>query len=362
MQPSPPQWPDQPPQMSGGKPPQSGATRILGIVVIISAVLIVALIGTLIVALSRGSQGGPSIGELPSGPSATSSAAATQGNEQPTANITPTTSQQGSGGNNTPVPTTSGNQAAPTATPVPPKPSVYQIVNQTTLSGSQSGPAPASCPSGEIALSGSWGIVNDATARPLSSFRTSARGWDVYVTHTATLTVKTYVECLKNAPGATIVERKITGIVAPGGTVSLIAQCNAGEIVVGGGFGGASGLEVYNSTANSGSEWLGHVANHNGGAISSTVDILAECLKFQNAQSSLTLYKQISIPSGAVSQVVSNPCPSGQFVSGGGFVDSQNGDVYAMLATDNNTTWTVGLEANGGHAETLNGYAECLRI
>ena len=127
MQPSPPQWPDQPPQMPGGKPTQSGATRILGIVVIISAVLIVALIGTLIVALSRGSQGGTSIGELPSGPSATSSAAATQGTEQPTANITPTTSQQGSGGNSTPVPTTSGNQAAPTATPVSPKPSVYQI-------------------------------------------------------------------------------------------------------------------------------------------------------------------------------------------------------------------------------------------
>ena len=92
------------------------------------------------------------------------------------------------------------------------------------------------------------------------------------------------------------------------------------------------------------------------------VDILAECLTYPNAQSSLTLYKQTSIPTGAVSQVVSNPCPSGQYASGGGFVDSQNGDVFAMLATDNNTTWTVGLEANGGQAETLNGYAECLRI
>ena len=256
--------------MPGGKPPQSRTPRILGAVAIVSAVLIVALIGTLVLVLVRGAQSGTASGELQAGqagPAATSAAAATQGAEQATgATGTP---QSGSGGNSTPVPTTSGNQAAPTATPVPVKPSVHQVTNQTILSGTQTGPAPASCPSGEIALSGSWGIVNDATAKPLSSFRTSSQGWDVYVTHAATVTVKTYVECLKNAPGATIVERKVTGIVAPGGTKSLIAQCNAGEVVVGGGFGAVAGLEVYNSTANSGSEWLGYVANHNGGSTSS---------------------------------------------------------------------------------------------
>lgn len=365
MQPSPPQWPDRSPQSQtpGGKPPQSGSARILGIVAIVSAVLIVALIGTLIVVLQRGAQGSTSIGELQPGSAATVSAAATASTAaQSTQAVASGTTTPQDSGSSTPVPTTSGNHSSPTATPVPPKPSVHRVSNTTTLSGSQTGPAPASCPSGEIALSGGWGLVGDASAAPLSSFRTSTRGWDIYATHSATITVTTYVNCLKNASGASITERKETGIVPPGGTATIIAKCNAGEVVVGGGFGGPAGLEIYNNSANSGTDWLGYVANHNGGSISSTYDVLAECLTYPNASTSLTIGKQISVSNGTSNQVTSNTCPTGQFVSGGGYVYGQKASVYFIQASNSNTTVTAGLYANGGQNETLTVWADCLRL
>src|SRR6185437_11977824 len=201
----------------------------------------------------------------------------------------------------TPVPTTSGTHSSPTATPVPAKPSVHQVSNQVTLSGTSTGPVNASCPSGELALSGSWGLSGDATAAPIDSFRNGSRGWSVYATHASPVTVKVYVECLRHASGATVGEISHPLVVPASSTASAIAQCLAGQVVVGGGFEAPMGDETYELTAYSGTEWLVRFSNHS--ARDANFTAFAECLAYPNAQSSVTPLKQISIPQGTSNQV-----------------------------------------------------------
>jgi hypothetical protein len=363
----PPQWPDRPAQTPEGRPPQSRNTVLLALVAIVAGVLIVALVGTLVLLVARGAQGGNSVGQEQSAAAATAAAGGAAANGQPTPVSGDATTSAG-GNSATPTPTNTPSSASAEATPTSTgitviccltiAPSIHQVVSQTTLSGTDIGPVSVSCPAGEIALSGGWASSNSSDIFIYNSTRNGTGGWKVYVNHASSLLVNSYAECLKNASGATIAERLTQVSVAPGSTNSAIASCNSGEVLVGGGFALNTGLELYNFSANSATQWAGYAKNH--GTTSGLLNTYAECLRYSGAHSSQTSYRQSSIAAGATGGTTSNACPSGTAVSGGGYADGIDAFIYTMSADSGGTTWTAYLYANGGKSELLNSYAMCL--
>ena len=145
-------------------------------------------------------------------------------------------------------------------------PSVHQVLQQQTLTGTSVGPVTVTCPAGEVALSGSWATnpSDGSNALVYNSSRNGAGGWRVYVQHSGSTLVNAYAMCLKNASGATVAERYAGSLsVNPGTYGTKYASCNAGETLVGGAFASSNGLTLYNFAA-SGSTWGGYVWNHTG--------------------------------------------------------------------------------------------------
>jgi hypothetical protein len=230
-------------------------------------------------------------------------------------------------------------------------PSVHQVLHQQTLTGTSVGPVTATCPAGEVALSGSWATSPSDGSNPIvyNSTRSGVGGWQVYVQHSGSTLVNAYAMCLKNASSATVAERLGQVTVNPGTYGTKFVSCNAGETLVGGGFAASNGTSLYNFTA-SGSTWGGYAWNHTGGGL--LFNFYAECLTYSGSHSSFTSYAQ------ATGHTVSNVCPSGSWVSGGGFAANQNSHVFTMLAASGSQAWDV----YDTPASLLNAYAMCLTL
>src|SRR5262249_44792557 len=134
---------------------------------------------------------------------------------------------------------TGGTHRAATPTPTsgtPVSPSVYQVVSQSTLSGFGEGAVVATCPSGELALSGGWAAPYNSGATIYRSTHSGTRAWAVYVTPPSSVLITSYAECLKTASGPTIAERRARVSLAANPAGQASPRCPAGEVVVGGGF------------------------------------------------------------------------------------------------------------------------------
>ncbi len=208
MMPQPPQWPSQPDrpahpaQPPGGSPPSLFSSRfssrsqlILAVSAVVSGLLIVALLGVLVLVLSSNARGATPGSQAQTGQTATAGTAGTTGTAQPTdtvaANSTSTPGSSGGGGTrHTPTPTP-GTHAPP---------SIHQVVNQITLSGFGEGSVVATCPSGELALSGGWAVPYTSGATIYRSARAGTRGWAVSVNHPSSVLVTSTAECLTSAP------------------------------------------------------------------------------------------------------------------------------------------------------------------
>jgi hypothetical protein len=313
--------------------------------------LIASLVGLLAIVIVMGACAISS----QAGTTTTSSGGASTG---PTA--TSTTSGEAGGGTTTgPSPTATTKPPTPTKTATPGgviccltivlAPSVHQVLHQQTLTGTSPGPVTVACPAGEVALSGSWATSPSDGSNPVvyNSTRNGAGGWNVYVRHSGSTLVNAYVMCLKNASGATVVERLGQITVNPGTYGTKFVSCNAGETLVGGGFAASNGLTLYNFSA-SGSTWGGYAWNTTGGGL--LFNFYAECLTYSGSHSSFTSYAQ------ATGHTVSNACPSGSWVSGGGFAGSHSSIVFTMLATSSGQAW----EVYDTPSSLLNAYAMCL--
>jgi hypothetical protein len=270
------------------------------------------------------------------------------------------------------------SNATPTATPAPPPPtatgtpihivccihippSVHQVLSQQTLNGSGAGFVSVGCPAGEVALAGGY-ASNSSQAFVSTSDRGSpaSNGWLLEVNHSTTTLVNVYVECLQNAPGATVTQRLADVSVPANSYANGYASCNPGEVLVGGGFTGVSGptgIEIYNFMANGAMQWGGYAQNHT--AFPGSITFYAECLTYSSAHSSFTLPpRQYAIGTGASGAGNSPTCASGMYVSGGGFADDSFGTLYTMFV--NGSSWQVALQSSPGHANLLNAYAMCL--
>jgi hypothetical protein len=370
------QWPDEPNQSPGSASPLSRLARSrrgLAAITIVTGVLIMALLATLALVLSSNARSAPAQtgqtglnGQISTTDVAQTATANGAGGGTSSGGGTPTSG--GDGKHTTPTPTTTRGSATSTPTSgvitgccLTFGPSVHQVASQGTLSGTSVGPAVATCPSGEIALSGGWSIPAHAGAFVYSSARASVRSWAVYVRHGSSLGVTVFIECLANAPGATIVERAAYVTVAPGDTNYTNASCNAGEVAVGGGFYSQTGLVVYGSSGYS-TTWGS--AAHNIGATPGQLGAYVECLTYAKAHSSDTSkgLSPTDLTPGNGGRAASPLCPSGTYMSGGGF-GGPDGVFYAMSAEGSGgaTTWAVYEYNNssGDHAYVQSS-AECL--
>jgi hypothetical protein len=201
----------------------------------------------------------------------------------------------------------------------------------------------ATCPAGEIALSGGWAVLYTSGATILRSKRSGTRGWSVYVSYPSTVLVTVYAECLANASGATITERPAQVSVAPGATVDAYPTCTTGEVIGGGGFALDANLVLYVFTNRSDTQWWGMVVSRSANAALAT--IYAECLAYSRAYLAQSTNLYVTIPTGSTGSAASPTCPSGTYVSGGGFVHDEDSFVYGMSAQrvfgDDGSTYIV---------------------
>jgi hypothetical protein len=325
---------------AGGRPPGQRPPWPL-FAAIAAAMIVVLIIGVLLFA-----RGGTSTIVEGSGSSQTATAASAQ-----------VTASTGTTNTPTAVPTTaptatSAPNPTATATTPPQPPSVEFIVAQSTVSTGT--PVVATCPSGELALSGGW--ASSGTASIYNSSR-SGNGWRVFPYASGGALTNSYVMCLKNDPGASVTQRQAQITVGAGTTSNADVACNSGEVAVGGGYANpAVGMEIYNFTA-MGNGWGGYAANHSGAA--QVVTFYAECLTSPgNPGVNFTSPATTSINGGA-SGGTQVSCPGGSLLSGGGFADDENALVYNS-SPNSSSTWETYLKNQGAASTGLNVYAMCL--
>jgi hypothetical protein len=351
--------------------------RGLTAIAVVTGVLILTLSGALALVLSSTTHGGQAqngqSGQNQNGQAGNAVVAQTAtadgvGNGTPSGGG----SSGGGGTHPTPTPTSSRGSATPTPTSgsatgccLTLSPAVHQVVSQVTLSGTRVGPVIATCPSGEIALSGGWAVAYNSGATIYRSARLSAQSWAVYVMHSSSVGVTTYAECLANASGAAIVERDTYESAGSGSFNETAASCTGAETLVGGGFALSTSqidLLAFGPSNVHPSVWYSEEYNLSGS--SAQIYLYAECMTLENAHSSEIASAQASVGDGATGGETTGACPSGRYVSAGGYGHFTGtrapAFIYAMWASNNNTTWTADVYANGGDSESLNSYALCL--
>jgi hypothetical protein len=211
-----------------------------------------------------------------------------------------------------------------------------------------------------MALSGGW-VFLGGTPYLISSKRFSAGAWGIVFQGNGTAAA--FVECLKDASGATVTQR--SGVFAYNGNgYSMAAACNTGESLVGGGIGVQSGQVPFNFLAGgSNSTWTATVVLP--GTPGLPLAIYAECLAYANAHVTSTPL------AAATPEANSTPtprgyafagCPSGSTPSGGGFNNSKNsvgafflGDVVtASYPTGNGwEVWSQGYPGSTAFAQCV---------
>jgi len=371
MQPTPPPWPDQPPQSPqspqspqapqapqpstpGGGPARSRLTLTLGIISIVSAVLIVALIGTLIVVLQRGTPSGVSSGELQPGVASAQTATTSSIQATSTAQGTPNPGGTGSGGaQSTPTP-------KPTATPAGP-PSVQIFSNH--LTGKSNSPITVTCPKG-VALSGGW----SSTARniPVTYSKRSGNGWQVLINTTSVGLIPTttvYVVCLRHVAGASVTQRQSSETDPPNNEIAAEALCKSGEIIVGGGFEiPISSVSIVGLDPNPGrtdSNYI-QIDGINTTSTPQSFTAYAECLHATGAKGALIdPGVKTSIGPGA-SAGLQGACPNGGLIAGGILgAGGRPASIYGYFPS-NSSTWQAYVYNPETYTETIGLTPLCL--
>jgi streptogramin lyase len=243
------------------------------------------------------------------------------------------------------VPTTPAPGSEPTVTPSPYKapatPSVHEVAQTTTLLGGDTGPALATCPAGERALGGGWSVPT-SQARVFAARRTGD-AWSVSVQplgHPASTTITVYVECLANAPGAVVTQRAGLGSAPANTSGVVVATCNSGETLVGGGFdlsAAPTTLELRTDTPQtpeSGVLWAIAALNHDPALVAHPVTAYAECLAHVSATPTYPGQQGSYVYAGQTGEIAV-ACPSGAVPAGGGldYTAASLGNLYQLQAT-----------------------------
>jgi hypothetical protein len=273
----------------------------------------------------------------------------------------------------------------PRATIVPARPPVHEVAQTTTLAGTGTGPATATCPRGEVALGGGWelpspaNLVNSqaslaAGASPLSpegrvfAAKLNGNTWEVSVSHrplrvTKNIPVTAYVECLAGTSGVVT-----TGTLSPSATLnpaqSLIEQtgCNplTDGLTVGYGFDiDGAGVELYGISPLYESTPVDveldiYAINHD--SVAHVLHGYSYCLANVAASPDYLFTPETAINAGASGSSVAS-CLPGETVVGGGvhYLHVENsrsyvGNLFSMKVTPTGWRADVYAESNSGVA------------
>jgi hypothetical protein len=212
----------------------------------------------------------------------------------------------------------------------------------------QTGPVVATCPQGELALSGGWDIPSNG-ARVFAA-KVVNNGWAVSVSTSgqASTTVTSYVECLRGATGTSVIQRAVTLAIAP--TIASFtvdnaniysANCQQNEGLVGFGFDfGASGAGNLEFEASVPSEILHDISwsfkTWNYDTVPHNITYIITC-------ATTTLHGEVAYPTHASTGTLlyagmtgstSVSCPSGTILAGGGFAYTLRGERAQLIGNE----------------------------
>jgi hypothetical protein len=244
---------------------------------------------------------------------------------------------------------------APSITPF-----VHLVSTSRQVLAGDVAPTVATCPAGEVALSGGWDVP--AAGSVLASQR-MGNGWGIVVQATAGsgVSVTASVACLAHVAGTTVQELSSSVTLASGTSIYTHVDCPPGVSgAVGGGFATSSPqltfsyffLDLSDTT------WGMGVRNSRLSAATSTVFV--ECLTASGvALTALGIYNT-TIPQGGA-QTITTVCPQGFFASGGGltFGSPHTVRILGLAPASDARGWSADLSAVGG-ATTVDVMVRCL--
>ena len=239
----------------------------------------------------------------------------------------------------------------PTATANPI--SITQEGDSRTLNPGQTVSPTVSCPAGSVVVSGGY-AANDGVR--VWHSKMVDNGWQIYAYNTTGVSklVNIYAVCLHNSGGATELFWDYKDI-APNNVTQIIQACPAGSLVTGGGWviGTNPDVSIYNSSK-SGNGWQIYV--NNAGGSSPQVNVYAICLSGVSGTTASINNTGNTVPANDVKHVAIE-CPSGSYVTGGGFATNLEVTIYNESISGN--SWNEYGRNNAGTSKTLNGYAIC---
>jgi hypothetical protein len=230
-----------------------------------------------------------------------------------------------------------------------------QELDQASVPGSSQASATATCPSGSVVTGG--GFATSGHDMFVKTMNKSGNGWIVYGVNQlgSSQLLNAYAICFHNSGGTTSqVYKQVSAGAGSNGHATV--ACPAGSVVTGGGYASNDQFTVYNSSI-SGNGW--QVYAHNNSGSSQLLNAYAICLAGTTATSSQVV-KQVSIP-GNSTKGIDIGCPSGSYLTGGGFAGSTSLLIYNTSMTSSTPyAWESYARNLTGTSKLLNTYAICL--
>ncbi len=259
---------------------------------------------------------------------------------------------------NTPSPTATFT-ATPTLTPSPiptntPIPiSVQQVTQQVILSPNSTETNTVTCPSGSVVVSGGY---NHQPGIRVWRSNMNGNGWRVSATNTqpSARALIITATCMFNSGGSTS-SATLSQDAQPNDFTQYVVNCPSGSVVTGGGwdFGSNADLSVYLSTT-TGNSWQINVNNPTANTL--PVTAYAICLSGVSGSTSQHENRENTVPpndSASARQL----CPSGRFITGGGFSIDRELLLYHTTMDENG--WINHVANPTGEEKHLDTFAIC---
>ncbi len=242
-----------------------------------------------------------------------------------------------------------------TQTPTPTRPplSVQQISEQITIPPNNTDSRTVNCPSGSVVVSG--GFAHQLGVRVWHSMK-NGNGWRVFATnnHTSARQVTITATCLFNS-GGTSDQATTQQNANRNDTTQITTTCPAGSIVTGGGWviGSNTAIQVFQSSR-SGNGW--QIFINNPTSNSPPVNVYAVCLSGVPGSTSETVSSENMVPPNETADE-EQLCPSGTFVTGGGFMIDLSLNLYNTSVFQNG--WVNSVHNPTGEEKRLDTFAIC---
>jgi serine/threonine protein kinase len=143
--------------------------------------------------------------------------------------------------------------------------------------------------------------------------------------------------------------------IQPNTTVNRTVNCPSNSVVVSGGFSQPLGIRVWQSRKN-GNGWS--VSATNDLTQENTLTLSATCL-FNSGGTSIDTFTQQNAKPNGITELTTN-CPSGSFVTGGGWVIDENNEIQVQQSSGSGNGWKIIINNPTNTTPLINVFAVCL--